>query len=170
MNSSQVEINLKNLINTFDKETFIYELLVAYGISRTTVTRLKKGDFNLSKVPGEVLYKKKVLFKEVLSDSLLTTIDEITKNEESLKHNPRFVIVTDYKTLLAKDTRTGLTLDIPILEIDKHFHFFLPWAGQEKYQKKMTQPPTEMPRTKWRSCMIFWFTKTQIFTMMADTI
>ena len=136
MNSSQVEINLKNLINTFDKETFIYELLVAYGISRTTVTRLKKGDFNLSKVPGEVLYKKKVLFKEVLSDSLLTTIDEITKNEESLKHNPRFVIVTDYKTLLAKDTRTGLTLDIPILEIDKHFHFFLPWAGQEKYQQK----------------------------------
>ncbi|AIJ37067.1 class I SAM-dependent DNA methyltransferase [Flavobacterium psychrophilum] len=136
MNSSQVEINLKNIVNTFDKETFIYELLVAYGISRTTVTRLKKGDFNLSKVPGEVLYKKKVLFKEVLSDSLLTTIDEITKNEESLKHNPRFVIVTDFKTLLAKDTRTGLTLDIPILEIDKHFHFFLPWAGQEKYQQK----------------------------------
>lgn len=136
MNSSQVEINLKNLINTFDKETFIYELLVAYGISRTTVTRLKKGDFNLSKTEGEVLYKKKVLFKEVLSHSLLTTIDEITKNEESLKHNPRFVIVTDFKTLLAKDTRTGLTLDIPILEIDKHYHFFLPWAGQEKYQQK----------------------------------
>lgn len=136
MNSSQVEINLKNLISTFDKETFIYELLVAYGISRTTVTRLKKGDFNLSNVPGELLYKKKVLFKEVLSHSLLTTIDEITKNEESLKHNPRFVIVTDYKTLLAKDTRTGLTLDIPILELDKHFHFFLPWAGQEKYQQK----------------------------------
>ncbi len=137
MNSSQVEINLKNLINTFDKETFIYELLVAYGISRTTVTRLKKGDFNLSKVPGEVLYKKKVLFKEVLSDSLLTTIDEITKNEESLKHNPRFVIVTDFKTLLAKDTRTGLTLDIPILEIDKHFHFFLPWANSEINKNKI---------------------------------
>lgn len=136
MNSSQVEINLKTLINTFDKETFIYELLVAYGISRTTVTRLKKGDFNLSKVPGEVLYKKKVLFKEVLSDSLLTTIDEITKNEESLKHNPRFVIVTDFKTLLAKDTRTGLTLDIPILEIDKHYHFFLPWANSEIYKSK----------------------------------
>lgn len=136
MNSEQVEINLKTLINTFDKETFIYELLVAYGISRTTVTRLKKGDFNLSKVPGEVLYKKKVLFKEVLSDSLLTTIDEITKNEESLKHNPRFVIVTDFKTLLAKDTRTGLTLDIPILEIDKHFHFFLPWAGGEVSKSK----------------------------------
>lgn len=136
MNSLQVEINLKNLINTFDKETFIYELLVAYGISRTTVTRLKKGDFNLSKVTGEVLYKKKVLFKEALSGSLLTTIDEITKNEEALKHNPRFVIVTDFETLLAKDTRTGLTLDIPILEIDRHYHFFLPWANSEIYKSK----------------------------------
>ena len=136
MNSEQVEINLKNLVNTFDKETFIYELLVAYGISRTTVTRLKKGDFNLSKVAGEVLYKQKVLFKEVLSDSLLTTIDDITKNEESLKHNPRFVIVTDFKTLLAKDTRTGLTLDISILEIHKHYHFFLPWANSEIYKSK----------------------------------
>ena len=136
MNSSQVEINLKNLINTFDKETFIYELLVAYGISRTTVTRLKKGDFNLSNVPGEVLYKKKVLFKVALSGSLLTTIDEITKNEEALKHNPRFVIVTDFKTLLAKDTKTGLTLDIPILEIGKHYHFFLPWANSEIYKSK----------------------------------
>ncbi len=136
MNSQQIEINLKNLIEAFDKETFIYELLVAYGISRTTVTRLKKGDFNLSKIEGEVLYKKKVLFKEVVSDNLLNVIDELTKNENALKHNPRFVIVTDYKTILAKDTRTGTTLDTSILEIDKHYHFFLPWAGQEKYQQK----------------------------------
>lgn len=61
---------------------------------------------------------------------------KLLKNEESLKHNPRFVIVTDFKTLLAKDTRTGLTLDIPILGIDKHFHFFLPWANSEIYKSK----------------------------------
>ncbi len=48
-----------------------------------------------------------MLFKEVVSDKLLTTIDDLTKSEEDLKHNPRFVIVTDYKTLLAKDTRLG---------------------------------------------------------------
>lgn len=68
---------------------------MAYGISKTSITRLRKGDFNMSKVEGEVLYKKEVLFKEVASDKLLTTIDDLTKNEEELKHNPRFVIVTD---------------------------------------------------------------------------
>lgn len=136
MNKTQIEKSLDELVKKLDKENFIYDLLVAYGISKTSITRLKKGDFNLSKVEGEVLYKKKVFFKEVATDKLFSTIDELTKNEEDLKHNPRFVIVTDYKTLLAKDTRTGLTLDTPILEINKRYDFFLPWAGQEKYQSK----------------------------------
>ncbi|MFK7048872.1 DNA methyltransferase [Flavobacterium davisii] len=136
MNKSQIEKNLDELVKSIDKENFIYDLLMVYGISKTSVTRLKKGDFNLSKVEGEVLYKKKVLFKEVETDKLLTTIDDLTKSEEDLKHNPRFVIVTDYKTLLAKDIRTGVTLDTPIKDLNKRFDFFLPWAGQEKYQSK----------------------------------
>ena len=136
MNASQIEKNLTALVENFNKKEFIFELLAAYGISKTTITRLKKGDFNLSKVDSEVLYKSKMLFKEVASGALLITIDELTKDTDALKHNPRFVIVTDYKTLLAKDTRTGLALDTPILEIHKHFGFFLPWAGQEKYAQK----------------------------------
>ena len=136
MNVTQIEKNVDTLVENFNEDSFIYDLLEAYGISKTTITRLKKGDFNLSKVDGEVLYKKKVLFKKVDGDKLFTTIDELTKNEEALKHNPRFVIVTDYKTLLAKDTRTSLTLDTSILEVNKHFDFFLPWSGQEKYQHK----------------------------------
>ncbi|CAM4349694.1 N-6 DNA methylase [Zobellia roscoffensis] len=136
MNASQIEKNVTALVENFNKEEFIFDLLKAYGISKTSITRLKKGDFNLSKVEGEVLYKSKMLFKEVASGTLLNTIDELTKDVDSLKHNPRFVIVTDYKTLLAKDIRTGLALDTPILEIHKHFGFFLPWAGQEKYAQK----------------------------------
>lgn len=135
MNASQIEKNVKALVAEFNKEEFIFDLLKAYGISKTSITRLKKGDFNLSKVEGEVLYKSKMLFKEVASGNLLHTIDELTKEPESLKQNPRFVIVTDYKTLLAKDIRTGLALDAQILELDKHYGFFLPWAGQEKYSQ-----------------------------------
>lgn len=136
MNASQIEKNVIALVENFNKEEFVFDLLKAYGISKTSITRLKKGDFNLSKVNGEILYKSKMLFKEVESGTLLNTIDELTKDVDSLKHNPRFVIVTDYKTLLAKDIRTGLALDTPILEIHKHFGFFLPWAGQEKYAQK----------------------------------
>lgn len=110
MNVSHIEKKLNDLVENFNKEEFIFDLLLAYGISKTSITRLKKGDFNLSKVEGEVLYKSKLFFKEVYTGNLLNVIDNLTKEPDSLKHNPRFVIVTDYKTLLAKDIRTGATL------------------------------------------------------------
>jgi len=133
MTSNQIEKNVNSLVKKIDQDEFIYDLLLSYGISKTSVTRLKKGDFNLAKNEDEVLYKKKVFFKKVKADELLTQIDEISKNKAILNHNPRFVIVTDFKTLLAKDINTGQSLDIDINKLDKHFDFFLPWAGQEKY-------------------------------------
>jgi hypothetical protein len=54
---------VEQIIADFSKEEFIFDLLLAYGVSKTSITRLKKGDFNLSKNEGEVLYKKKVFFK-----------------------------------------------------------------------------------------------------------
>ena len=61
MKSTEIKHNVENLIDNFSKEEFVFDLLVAYGISKTSVTRLKKGDYNLSKVDGEILYKKKIL-------------------------------------------------------------------------------------------------------------
>ena len=42
--------------------------------------------------------------------------------------------MTDFETLLAYDTKTDDTLDIPILELPGYYDFFLPLAGMEKYQ------------------------------------
>ena len=61
MNTSQIEKNVTALVDNFNEEEFVFDLLKAYGISKTSITRLKKGDFNLSKVEGEVLYKSKML-------------------------------------------------------------------------------------------------------------
>lgn len=135
MKSTEIEEKVKALFQNFDRDNFIYDLLRAYGISKTSITRLQKGDFNLSKNEGEILYKKKLLFKETDSDQLLAIIDDLSK-EENLKHNPRFVVVTNYKELVAKDTRTGKNLDIALNDLPKNFSFFLPWAGQEVYAAK----------------------------------
>jgi hypothetical protein len=133
MNSKEIEYNVQSIFDDFSKEEFIYDLLIAYGISKTSVTRLKKGDFNLSKVEGEILYKKKIFFKEEATGQLLSAIDTISKEERILKHKPRFAILTDYKTLVAKDLRLGKTLDIEISELPNYFDFFLPLAGSEVY-------------------------------------
>tara|TARA_R110002072_G_scaffold234192_2_gene391774 strand:+ start:8970 stop:11678 length:2709 start_codon:yes stop_codon:yes gene_type:complete len=133
MKSSEIKHNVQNLIDNFSKDEFVFDLLVAYGISKTSVTRLKKGDYNLSKVDGEILYKKKIFFKVEATDKLLSSIDTITKEERILKHKPRFAIVTDYKQIVAKDLKTGRPLDIATKELPNYFDFFLPLAGSEVY-------------------------------------
>lgn len=133
MKSSEIKHNVQTLIDNFTKEEFVFDLLVAYGISKTSVTRLKKGDYNLSKVEGEILYKKKIFFKVEATDKLLSSIDAITKEERILKHKPRFAILTDYKQLVAKDLKTGRPLDIAIKDLPNYFDFFLPLAGSEVY-------------------------------------
>ena len=131
MNIAQIEINLQKLIATFNKQSFIYDLLLAYGLPKASITRLKKGNLNLSKVEGEISWKKKLFFREEQKEDLHLTISEITKE---LKRNERFVIVTDYKTFLAIDTKTDDKLDIALTDLPKHYDFFLPWAGMEKAQ------------------------------------
>lgn len=133
MKSSEIKHNVQNLIDNFSKDEFVFDLLVAYGISKTSVTRLKKGDYNLSKVDGELLYKKKIFFKVEASDKLLSSIEDVSKEERIVKHQPRFAILTDYKQLVAKDLKLGKNLDIKLIELQNYFDFFLPLAGSEVY-------------------------------------
>jgi type II restriction/modification system DNA methylase subunit YeeA len=134
MTSGEIEQKLTSLIEKFDREEFVYDFLLAYGISKTSVSRLKKGDFNLSAIPGEVLYKSKIFFKMAPADRLLIEAEESAKEDRILKQNPRFVIVTDFETLVAKDLKTKLNRDFSIAEIPKYFDFFLPLAGAEIYR------------------------------------
>jgi len=133
MNTKEIEHNIQAIFDNFSKEEFIYDLLMAYGISKTSVTRLKKGDFNLSKNENEILYKKKIFFKVEDSNKLLSTVENVSKEERILKHKPQFAIITDYKHLVAKDLKLGRNLDIELKELPNYFDFFLPLAGCEVY-------------------------------------
>lgn len=140
MNIAQIEDNLQKLSNSIQNGSFIYDLLSAYGMPKASITRLQKGGLNLSKTPGEIIWKKKLFFKEVSGEDLHNLIDNVATNEKAIRHDPRFLIVTDYKTLLAIDRKTGDTLDVQLLDIAKHFDFFLPWAGMEKKQQQSENP------------------------------
>ena len=132
----QIEQNLKDLIDSFDKGEFVYDLLLAYGRPQASITRLKSGNLNLSSIEGEVSWKKQLFFKEEYSADLHLIVSELVK---TIKNDQRFIIVTNYETLLAVDTKTLDKLDIKLTDLPKHYDFFLPWAGMEK-----TQPQIEV--------------------------
>ena len=134
MNIQKLEDDIRKLLQDFDKEAFIYDLLEAYTLPKAAITRLQKGDYNQAKVPGEVLWKKKLFFKQVGEGDLHDWIDQMQSDPRVARHQPRFLVVSDFQTLLAIDTKTSDSLDIPFTDLASHFDFFLPWAGLEKTQ------------------------------------
>lgn len=133
MSLEKIETELSKISSKLDKENFIYDFLLSYGLPKSSINRLKKGDYNKSKINGEIIWPKKIYFKSLIENQdVHDTIDELSKSIVVDKHNIRFIIVTDFNDFLALDLRTRDTLDIKIFEIDKNTHFFLPLIGQEK--------------------------------------
>ncbi|QOY55703.1 class I SAM-dependent DNA methyltransferase [Candidatus Sulfurimonas marisnigri] len=139
MTITQIEQNIKNIIGNFSQDDFIFDLLLAYGEPKATISRLRKGDLNQLESKGELTHRKKLFFK-VATDHLHSTVDKLRNDSATLKQKPRFIIVTDYKTLLAYDTKTTDTLDIELTDLTKHYDFFLPWAGMEKSTHQAENP------------------------------
>ncbi|AVV98375.1 DNA methyltransferase [Lactiplantibacillus plantarum] len=129
---TEYEDQIQSIINEPDHEEFVYDFLSVYEkIPKATITKLRKGLNNLSKEPGEVYLKNKLYFKRTDLDLMQAYVDVQARVNE-LGTKPRFIIVTDYKQLLAKDTKTDDTLDIEFSKLPQKFEFFLAWNGIEK--------------------------------------
>jgi hypothetical protein len=140
MNIAQIEENLQKLLTSLTPESFVYDLLLAYDTPRSSIARLQKGGLNLAKNEGELAWKKKLFFKNSQNDDLHALISSLRADVSVTKLDPRFIIVTDFLTLLALDRKTTDTLDIPLDQLPRHFDFFLPWAGMEKNQHQNENP------------------------------
>ena len=134
MKPREIKDKLSAIVNNTDKENFIYDFLMAFGISKNAITRLRKGDSNLSKKEGEILYKNKIFFKEEVAENLLDAIDEASKDDKILKHNPRFIMFTDYETVVAVDVRLKANKRFSFSELPEQADFFLPLSGAEIYK------------------------------------
>lgn len=132
MEVTELESRLKELTTDINKETFIYDLLLAYDFPKATISRLKSGNLNISKNNNEVLFKKKLLFKPINNEDPHYVIDNLANDKEIANHEPRIIIVTDFISFLAKDNKTKDTLDIKLKDLFKHSDFFFPWLNKEK--------------------------------------
>ena len=140
MNITQIEQNIQSLVSTLNVEAFIYEFLTAFGTPNATIKKLQIGSLNLSKKENEILWKKKIYYTHIDSDSLHSFIDGIRKDETINKQQPRFIIVINDKSLVSYDSKTADTLDCELQDLPKHFSFFLPLAGMEKAQHQLENP------------------------------
>jgi hypothetical protein len=55
MSTQEIANQLESILSKDDNDNFIYDFLLAYGISKSVVTLLKKGTHNRSKRDNELL-------------------------------------------------------------------------------------------------------------------
>jgi len=140
MNIAQIEKNIQKLIESFQPDSFIYDLLLAYGLPKASIKRLQLGGLNLSREKEEIIWKKMLFFKAVNPDEIDLVFDEMKNSPIPRKHDARFVLATDFQKILALDIKTQDSLAISVQDLTKHFDFFLPWAGMEKAQLQHENP------------------------------
>lgn len=143
MTSKEIEQNLRKLVSQTEEEgepidrDFLLDVLLAYGISKSSVTRLRNGSFNRSRVEGEILYGEKLFFTTAPTGELLAQVERYATEERILKHRPRFVLLTDGRQIAGKDLKTGESIDIDFLDLPDSYLFLLPLIGGEVYKQQV---------------------------------
>jgi len=133
INQGKVIESLEALCKNIDRAEFIYQFLAAYGAAKTTLSRLRDGSRNVG-INGDVGYKKNLYFRSVPAGTNVYQAAETLKSEPVIASNDiRFVMVTDFDSVVAFDLKADETLDTDIRLLDKQYAFFLPLiAGYEK--------------------------------------
>lgn len=128
---TEIEDQIFKIVDKKNYDNFIYDFLSVYDIPKATITKLKKGINNLSDIAGEVYLKNKLYYKQTDKD-LMQSFTDVKAKVDELGTKPRYIFVTNFKEVLAYDTKTDDTLSIPFERLPQKFEFFLAWNGIEK--------------------------------------
>lgn len=138
-NYLEFEDRLQSIVENLNESDFIYEFLSLYGLPKATISKLKQGTSNLSNLENVKHLKNKIYFAVSPQGKTLEMFANIAE-ELGANDSTRFIFVTDFKNINAKDVKTGDTLDINFADLPKHFDFFLPLMGVEKVEYDKENP------------------------------
>jgi len=134
----QVQQNVGDIANRNEYTAdVIYELLAAYGRSKSAITQLREGHLNKAEDPDAVLQKDLVYFRTFAAGTPLEEeVEKLYEDPLTQRYKPRYIIATDLTLLTAKDRIKGTNLAIKIADIDDHIDFFYWWTGDEVVDTK----------------------------------
>ncbi|MDD6330257.1 MAG: N-6 DNA methylase [Firmicutes bacterium] len=128
----QIQQNISEIANReYYSPTIIYDLLLAYGKPKATVTKLQNGVNNFARNDG-VLLKDAVFFKIFPAGTVLESkVEQLKHDDFTERYRPRYLIATDLQNIAAYDRRQESSLSTKLRDLDKDFTFFYGLSGNE---------------------------------------
>ncbi len=142
MNIAEIESSLKDLIDkSFEPSEFPFEFLACFDAPKATITKLRQSSTpDLLGEPGEVHWKKKLLYRAAEQGRGGESIERMVAAWTGKKDAPRILLCVDGRDVLARDVKTGAVLDTEFSKLNDAFDFFLPLAGIERYEGVAENP------------------------------
>lgn len=131
LNQGKIVKALESIIEG-SNEDFIWEFLKIYGTPQATIKRLRLGDSqrNVARLEGDLGVAQKLYFRALAEGSSLSGALQEIKGLPVLESNKiRFVMVTDFKTVVAWDRKVDDSAEFEFSELPVNYEFFLPMTG-----------------------------------------
>lgn len=144
MNPTEIYDALSYLVSQpYDASTFPYDFALATDAAKATIDKLRKGATNRSDLSGGVLLSRRFHFapagetEQATVDSILDQLKASPRNKQA---KPAILLTTDGTMLAAFHPASGESLHCRLDEMARHFGFFLPAAGKERYRAVEENP------------------------------
>lgn len=130
MNPVEIEEAISVLAEApFNRETFPYSFLEAFGNKSTTINKLKSGTSNKSDVDGGVLQYNNIHMATCDPGCVSETLDALRRSPATSKQKAKFILATDGQLFEAEELGSGESLVCEYANFSDHFGFFLSLAG-----------------------------------------
>ena len=135
MNAVEIEQAVSDLVEApFDRESFAFSFLEAFGNKATTIKKLKKdrtkkGSSNHSDCEGGVLQRNNIHLLVCDEGKVGESLKALVDSPETAKRKCKYALATDGKSIEAESLIEGETLACEYEKLADHFGFFLPLAG-----------------------------------------
>jgi len=136
-----IQTNLSELFRGgVSRREIIFDVLKIYGVSINTISKLKTGTLNLSKIPGEFLRKDLVYIKFADDcEDIQRIAFELKQSNDTVRYRPKFIIVLSNTNLAAINVREpDKTLSCKLEDLADNAEFFFELTGH-KFDNTMSK-------------------------------
>lgn len=129
-----IQTNLSELSRGgVSRREIIFDILKIYGVSINTISKLKTGTLNLSKIPGEFLRKDLVYIKFADDcEDIQRIAFELKQSNGTVRYRPKFIIVLSNTNLAAINVREpDKTLSCKLEDLADNAEFFFELTGHK---------------------------------------
>lgn len=146
LNQARIITALEKIV-TEAREDFIFSFLLAYGTPKATVKRLQMGDKqrNIAQAAGDIGVAQKIYFRPLKrGEDPQDTLTSLLALPLITQHKIRFIMVTDFKTVLAYDGKVDDQTEFDFDDLKANYEFFLPLTGQYEKAVAYAEHPADV--------------------------